>query len=98
MDEITDKNNGKRPEIDRETLRELLLDSVDSTCIQWGHKLTHAVPLENGIHELHFENGHVDTVHLVIAADGAFSRIRPLVTDSVPEYTGLSMVELNIKM
>ena len=97
LDEVTDKNNGKRPEIDRGTLRELLLDSVDSTCIQWGHKLTHAVPLENGIHELHFENGHVDTVHLVIAADGAFSRIRPLVTDSVPEYTGLSMVELNIK-
>ena len=33
----------------------------------------------------------------MVAADGAFSRIRPLVTNSIPQYTGISMVELNLK-
>ncbi|MBG9498399.1 tetracycline resistance protein, partial [Bacillus thuringiensis] len=45
----------------------------------------------------HFENGHVDIVDLVVAADGAFSQIRPLVTDSAPQYTGISMIELNLQ-
>lgn len=97
LDEVADPNCGDRPEIDRGTLRELLLNSVDPQCIHWGYNLTKAIPVENGIHELHFENGHVDTVDLVVAADGAFSRIRPLVTNSIPQYTGISMVELNLK-
>ncbi|MCR8633012.1 FAD-dependent oxidoreductase [Paenibacillus radicis (ex Xue et al. 2023)] len=93
IDEFAE-SQGQRPEIDRGTLRELLLNSLDPDIIQWGHNLVQAIPMENGRHELHFENGHVDTVHLVVAADGAFSRIRPLLTDSVPAYSGLSMVEL----
>ncbi|EJQ44543.1 hypothetical protein IEE_02733 [Bacillus cereus BAG5X1-1] len=97
LDEVADPNGGDRPEIDRGTLRELLLNSVDPECIHWGYNLTKAISVENGIHELHFENGHVDTVDLVVAADGAFSRIRPLVTNSIPQYTGISMVELNLK-
>lgn len=97
MDEVADPNGGDRPEIDRGTLRELLLNAIDPDCIHWGHHLIQAIPLENGRHELHFENGHVDTVDLVVAADGAFSRIRPLLTNSVPEYSGLSMVELYLE-
>lgn len=97
MDEIADPDGGLRPEIDRTTLRELLLQSVDADSIHWGHKLVEAVPLDNGMHELRFENGHVDTVHLVIGADGAFSLVRPLLTDVVPEYTGLSFVELALE-
>ncbi|MFD0675874.1 MULTISPECIES: FAD-dependent oxidoreductase [unclassified Paenibacillus] len=93
IDEFAE-SQGQRPEIDRGTLRELLLNSLDPDIIQWGHNLVQAIPMENGRHELHFENGHVDTVHLVVAADGAFSRIRPLLTDSIPAYSGLSMVEL----
>ncbi|NOV03060.1 FAD-dependent oxidoreductase [Paenibacillus planticolens] len=94
MDEVAELHEGDRPEIDRGTLRELLLNSVDPACIHWGYNLVQAIPLANGMHELHFDNGHVDTVHLVVAADGAFSRIRPLLTDSVPAYSGLSMIEI----
>ncbi|OBZ17164.1 NAD(P)/FAD-dependent oxidoreductase [Bacillus sp. FJAT-26390] len=94
LDEDADPAVGIRPEIDRGELRKLLLSSVDADCIHWGHNLIEAISLENGKHELHFENGHVDTFDLVVAADGAFSRIRPLLTDSAPSYTGLSMVEL----
>lgn len=97
MDEVAEPNEGDRPEIDRGTLRDLLLDSIDPCTIKWGHDFVQAIPLEDGRHELHFENGHVDTVHLVVAADGAFSRIRPLLTESVAAYSGLSMVELYVE-
>ncbi|MBL0387452.1 FAD-dependent monooxygenase [Tumebacillus sp. ITR2] len=97
MDEKAEDEQGGRPEIDRGTLRDLLLNALDPACIRWGHKLHQAIPREDGRHELHFENGHTDTVDLVVGADGAFSRIRPLLTDAVPAYTGLSMVELNVR-
>lgn len=96
MDEVAETSVGTRPEMDRGTLRELLLNSIDPACIHWGHDLTEAKPLGNGKHEIHFANGYVDTVDLVVAADGAFSRIRPLLTDSVPAYSGLSMVEMYV--
>jgi 2-polyprenyl-6-methoxyphenol hydroxylase-like FAD-dependent oxidoreductase len=97
LDEVAETNEGERPEIDRGELCQILLNPVDPASIRWGHKLIQAIPLDNGMHELHFENGHVDTVDLVVGADGAFSRIRPLLTDSVAEYSGLSMVELIIE-
>nr|WP_245403029.1 NAD(P)/FAD-dependent oxidoreductase [Peribacillus muralis] len=88
---------GERPEIDRGALCELLLNALDPQRIRFGYKFIAATPLENGKHELHFENGHVDTVDLVVGADGAFSKLRPLLTDASVEYSGLSMVELNIE-
>ena len=87
---------GERPEIDRKALCELLINALDPQRIRFGYKFIEAIPLEDGKHELHFENGHVDTVNLVIGADGAFSKLRPLLTNASAEYTGLSMVELNI--
>lgn len=85
-----------RPEIDRTELRRLLLQSLEPDTIKWGHKLSQAVPLEKGRHKLEFENGHTDVFDLIIAADGAFSRVRPLLSDAPVEYSGISMIELHI--
>jgi 2-polyprenyl-6-methoxyphenol hydroxylase-like FAD-dependent oxidoreductase len=85
-----------RPEIDRTVLRRMLLDAVKPEAIKWGHKLLYATPLENGQHELHFENGVVEIVDLVVGADGAFSKLRPLVSNETAEYSGVSMIEINI--
>jgi len=87
---------GGRPEIDRGVLCDLLLHDLDPETIKYGYKLDNAVSLEDGMTELHFENGFVDSVHLLVGADGAFSRVRPLLTDIDVEYSGLTMVELNI--
>ncbi|MDR6879876.1 NAD(P)/FAD-dependent oxidoreductase [Bacillus sp. 3255] len=97
LDERAESNEGDRPEIDRSVLRQLLVDAVDPDTIKWGHQLDKAVPMAGGRHELYFENGHRHIVDLVVAADGAFSRIRPLLTDAAPIYSGLSMVELSIE-
>jgi len=97
IDEVTEQDEkGERPEIDRGVLCDLLLSALDTDCIKYGYKLDRAISIENGMTELHFENGSTDTVHLLVGADGAFSRVRPLLTDTRAEYTGLTMVELNV--
>lgn len=95
-EEVGEVEGADRPEIDRGLLRDLLLDSVDPAGIRWDHNLAKAVPLEGGGHELHFENGAVDTCDLLVGADGAWSRVRPLLTDAKPSYTGVSFIEVGI--
>ncbi|MFD0763550.1 FAD-dependent oxidoreductase [Mucilaginibacter lutimaris] len=45
---------------------------------------------------MHFKNGSTAYADLVIAADGANSRIRPYVTNIKAFYTGITMVEVNV--
>ncbi|GAA4866965.1 NAD(P)/FAD-dependent oxidoreductase [Paenibacillus vulneris] len=98
LDEVADENApGGRPEIDRGVLCDLLLSKLDPAIIRYGYKLDKAVSLSNGMTELHFENGFVDTAHLVVGADGAFSRIRRLLSDTDVSYSGLTMLELNVE-
>ncbi|MFG2714188.1 FAD-dependent oxidoreductase [Streptomyces goshikiensis] len=84
------------PEIDRGQLRDLLLGSLAPGTVQWGHKLDHAEPLGDGRHRLHFAHGRTTDADLVIGADGAWSRVRPLVSDAMPVYTGVTFVETGL--
>lgn len=84
------------PEIDRGVLRDLLLDSLEPDTVRWGHALERAVPLARGRHRLHFANGAVHPCDLLIGADGGWSRVRPLLTDAAPAYTGVSFVETEV--
>ncbi|HDR7762430.1 FAD-dependent oxidoreductase [Bacillus cereus] len=86
-----------RPEIDRADLRNLLLNSLHPNSVQWGYRLIQAVPVSKNQYELQFEHGEKINVDLVIAADGAFSRIRSLVSQASAKYSGISMIELSIK-
>lgn len=87
-----DDGHGGRPEIQREALRALLLDSVTAGTVRWGSRLVEARPLGDGRHELRFDGGTAETPDLLIGADGAWSRIRPLVSDAVPIYSGISFL------
>jgi 2-polyprenyl-6-methoxyphenol hydroxylase-like FAD-dependent oxidoreductase len=85
-----------RPEVDRSNLRSLLLDAVDPASVQWSRKLLKVEVTEGTRPEynLHFANGIEKGFDLVIGADGAWSKVRPLVTNQIPYYSGVSMVEL----
>ena len=88
-----DKGDGGRPEVPRGELRRILLESLPADAIRWGHKLTAATPLGDGRHQLTFANGATATTDLLVGADGAWSRVRPLLTDVKPAYAGISFIE-----
>lgn len=84
-----------RPEIDRGALRKILLNSLKPNTVNWD---SHFVAMEekNEGWVLHFKNGSSAYADLVIAADGANSKIRPYLTDIKPFYSGITMLEGNI--
>ncbi|KAJ7761062.1 monooxygenase [Mycena metata] len=88
------------PEIDRGQLRTLILDSLTPGTVQWGHKVTAVRKDANsGKYTIEFASGvTAEDVDIVVGADGAWSRVRPLVWDAKPIYSGITFLETKIDM
>ncbi|KAI0544981.1 monooxygenase [Xylaria curta] len=88
---------GNRPEIDRGQLRKLLLDSIPHQRIRWG-KVLKSVEKGNEASAtgwiLRFADGSEESgFRLVVGADGAWSKVRPVITPAKPTYSGKSYIE-----
>jgi 2-polyprenyl-6-methoxyphenol hydroxylase-like FAD-dependent oxidoreductase len=83
------------PEIDRGQLRELLLDSLAPGTVHWGRSVTEVTTVD-GVARVLFDDGTTEVFDLVVGADGAWSRVRPAVSDAMPVYTGESMIETHL--
>jgi 2-polyprenyl-6-methoxyphenol hydroxylase-like FAD-dependent oxidoreductase len=81
-----------RPEIDRGPLQQILLDSLQPDTVLWNMRFV-SLAQESGKIRLQFENGTSVLADLVIAADGANSKIRPYITPVKPFYSGVTAVE-----
>lgn len=80
-----------RPEIDRTDLRNILLNSLPKDTIRWDSNLRRA-----GVGTLHFAHGIETGFDLIVGADGAWSKIRPLVASFKPFYSSVSCYSIRL--
>ena len=92
MEGATEDSSTGRPEIDREQLRKILIESLPEGCIKWGCRLK---SVDENL-ALHFEHGVETGFDLLVGADGAWSKVRPLVSDVKPFYCGMGGMDLFI--
>lgn len=85
-----------RPEVERGSLRSLLASSLPKTVIQWGRRVAGVKAVASGGYEVAFADGPPLRTDILIGADGAWSKVRFLLSDAVPVYCGLSFVEARI--
>lgn len=90
------EEEGGRPEIDRGELCDIILEQIDQDNIKYGYAFESLDRLANNKVAVSFTNGEVEHFDLVVGADGAFSKVRPYVSSEDIDYTGISMVEINI--
>jgi len=75
------------PEIDRNDLRRILLQSLQPETVVWDRKFV-SLEEQNGAFALHFEKGTTAIADLVVGANGIMSIIRKKMTDIPARYTG----------
>ena len=81
-----------RPEIDRLQLRQILLDSLPPDTIRWGCKF---LSIDSDL-SLHFDHGIEKGYNFIVGADGAWSKVRPYLSQVQPIYSGAGGIELDV--
>ena len=90
-----------RPEISRNSLTKILLDQLPPDSVKWEHKLisTSRTITSSGTTEIELDFGkngkHI--FDFVIGADGTWSRVRSLLTDTKPNYAGWQLITVSIR-
>ncbi|KAF1360462.1 FAD/NAD(P)-binding domain-containing protein [Lizonia empirigonia] len=88
-----------RPEIDRRALMKILCENLDREKIAFGKKLQEVIPSQaaDNKYDLNFADGTTATdFDLVVGGDGAWSKVRNLLSDEIPCYSGISMVSSSL--
>jgi 2-polyprenyl-6-methoxyphenol hydroxylase-like FAD-dependent oxidoreductase len=84
-----------RPEIDRGPLRNILLESLQPDTVVWNSQFI-TMSQVGSAWKLEFKNEITATADIVVGADGANSKIRPLITSVNPFYAGIIIIQGNV--
>ena len=95
LEHQADPDDLDQPEIDRGQLRTLLLDSLEPGTVRW-HSDVREIAEDGAGYRIHLADGTSHPADVVIGADGAWSKVRPLLSSAKPEYTGVTFVEIHI--
>jgi 2-polyprenyl-6-methoxyphenol hydroxylase-like FAD-dependent oxidoreductase len=90
---LPDEGESSAPEIDRGQLRHMLLESLEPGTVQWHRGVATVDGPDDGPRTLHFMDGTTAEADLVIGADGAHSRVRGVLSDAKPFYSGVDFLE-----
>nr|WP_322622919.1 NAD(P)/FAD-dependent oxidoreductase [uncultured Flavobacterium sp.] len=93
--DITPENRFDNPEINRNALRKMLLDSLKRGTVIWDRKFTN-LEFRNGQWHISFENQPDVIADMVIGANGGMSAIRKYITDTETEDTGTFIIQGDI--
>lgn len=93
--QVTPENQYDNPEINRNDLRNVLLNSLKQGTVIWDSKCKELEVCEEKWH-LHFENETLATADFVIGANGGMSKIRTYVTDTIAENSGTFIIQGNV--
>lgn len=85
--QTTAKEQNANPEINRNHLRQILLESLTNDTVVWDRKFTN-IKEYGGKWLLEFEDGNYADADFVIGANGGMTTLREYVTDAKVEYTG----------
>ena len=94
--EYEEAGAGERPEIDRTALRDILLEALPPHCVRWDSDVSSVSPADDGTWSVQISDQSFRSFDLVIGADGAWSRVRPLLSPYKPQYSGLTFIEFGI--
>ncbi|GAM17671.1 hypothetical protein SAMD00019534_008460 [Acytostelium subglobosum LB1] len=98
LNKEADPHDFERPEIDRGTLRDMFINSLKEGTILWGTRVNRIQPTMDGSqrHTVIYNNDLEATFDLVIGADGAWSKVRTLLSKDKPAYTNMMLFETRI--
>jgi 2-polyprenyl-6-methoxyphenol hydroxylase-like FAD-dependent oxidoreductase len=97
-----DGNFAYRPEIPRNALTRIFLEKVGMESVRWNHKILGVAERRNettGAVEMRIDAGSngVQTYDFVVGADGAWSRVRRLLSDVKPGYGNRLYVQATVR-
>lgn len=94
--ELVHLRGGERgwPEIDRQKLKEILLEGLPEECVSWGRHLREVT--EDGMLRFDGREEVEGPFDLIVGADGAWSKVRAELSGLKPAYSGVSGYEMEI--